>query len=394
MRILMIAPEPCFQPRGTPFSVYHRIVALLGLGHTVDLATYHLGEDAEMEGLRIIRAPAPRFIRRVKVGPSWLKLVLDVLLFARCVPLALFGRYDAIHTHEEAGLLGALLRRLRRTRHVYDMHSDLAQQLTNFEFTTSRLLIRCMVAVQRFILYGSDIVIVICPDLRERVQTLCPGKPTVLIENTSMLGAIQEPSPDEVLALRADLGLDGRRVLVYTGTMETYQGLDVLLESVPAVSAQHPEVCYLLVGGQEEQIARLRALVHRLGVAEHVLFTGMRPSEEMWHYMALGEILLSPRLKGTNTPLKIYAYLLSGRPTLATNLLTHTQVLNPECAMLTEPTPEGLAQGAIQLLDDEPLRTRLAEASRRLAESSYTYEAFVRKTADVYEALGEGRRTT
>ena len=34
MRILMIAPEPFFEPRGTPFSEYHRIKALLALGHT------------------------------------------------------------------------------------------------------------------------------------------------------------------------------------------------------------------------------------------------------------------------------------------------------------------------------------------------------------------------
>jgi hypothetical protein len=39
MHILMIAPEPFFEPRGTPFSEYHRIKALLALGHTVDLVT-------------------------------------------------------------------------------------------------------------------------------------------------------------------------------------------------------------------------------------------------------------------------------------------------------------------------------------------------------------------
>ncbi len=43
MRILMIAPEPFFEPRGTPFSEYHRIRALLDLGHTVDLVTYPFG---------------------------------------------------------------------------------------------------------------------------------------------------------------------------------------------------------------------------------------------------------------------------------------------------------------------------------------------------------------
>ena len=387
MRILMVAPEPCFQPRGTPFSVYHRIAALLGLGHSVDLVTYHLGDDADLQGLRIFRSLRLPFVRHVKVGPSWTKILLDMLLFVRCLVLILTHRYDAIHTHEEAGFLGAVFGSLLRIPHIYDMHSDLAQQLTNFQFTQSRLLIGLMHWVQRVILWGSDVVIVICPDLERRVKEIYPDKQVVLIENTSMLGSMQEPSASQVAALRRELGLDGRRVLLYTGTMERYQGLDVLLRSVDRVVEQHSDVVYLLVGGQEQQIGELRKLASTLGVEQHVVFAGIRPSHEMWLYMALAEILLSPRLRGTNTPLKIYAYLRAGRPTLATNLLTHTQVLDEQCALLVEPTPQALAQGALQLLADRAFRQELADNSLRLAEAKYTYQAFVRKTALVYEML-------
>mgnify|MGYP001609077730 CR=1 FL=1 len=55
MRILMIAPEPFFEPRGTPFSEYHRIRALSDLGHTVDLVTYPFGRDVSLPGLRVFR---------------------------------------------------------------------------------------------------------------------------------------------------------------------------------------------------------------------------------------------------------------------------------------------------------------------------------------------------
>ncbi len=50
MRILMIAPEPFFEPRGTPFSEFHRIRALTALGHQVDLVTYPFGEDVDDAG--------------------------------------------------------------------------------------------------------------------------------------------------------------------------------------------------------------------------------------------------------------------------------------------------------------------------------------------------------
>ena len=78
MHILMIAPEPFFEPRGTPFSEYHRIRALLDLGHTVDLVTYPFGKDVALPGLKIIRAARPPFVTRVKIGPSPAKLFLDL----------------------------------------------------------------------------------------------------------------------------------------------------------------------------------------------------------------------------------------------------------------------------------------------------------------------------
>ena len=80
MHILMIAPEPFFEPRGTPFSEYHRIRALTSLGHTVDLVTYPFGRDVELPGLRIFRCAKPPFISHVKIGPSWAKVPLNLLL--------------------------------------------------------------------------------------------------------------------------------------------------------------------------------------------------------------------------------------------------------------------------------------------------------------------------
>src|SRR2546427_11903202 len=55
----MIAPEPFFEPRGTPFSEFHRIRALTDLGHQVDLVTYPFGEDVTMPGLRLFRCLRP-----------------------------------------------------------------------------------------------------------------------------------------------------------------------------------------------------------------------------------------------------------------------------------------------------------------------------------------------
>ena len=112
LRLLMLAPEPFFEPRGTPFSEYHRIKALVELGHHVDLVTYPIGRDVTLPNLRIFRGPRPPFVRRVPIGPSAVKVVLDTLMLFTVARRALAGGYDAVHSHEEMGLVGVWLARL------------------------------------------------------------------------------------------------------------------------------------------------------------------------------------------------------------------------------------------------------------------------------------------
>ena len=67
--------------------------------------------------------------------------------------------------------------------------------------------------------------------------------------------------------------------------------------------------------------------------------------------------------RGTNTPLKIYQYLRSGRPIVATRLLTHTQVLSDEVAVLTPATPEGFAEGILRVLADQESASAIGRTS-------------------------------
>jgi hypothetical protein len=183
VRILMIAPEPFFEPRGTPFSEFHRIRALTALGHEVDLVTYPFGQTVAMPGLRIFRSLKPPFLRGVKIGPSFAKLPLDALLACTALRRALSSRYDAVHSHEEAGLIGVLLAAWLRVPHLYDMHSSLPQQLSNFAFSRSTVITRVFLALERFMIKRSRVVIVICPSLEDTVRGVDPAAHVVLIEN-------------------------------------------------------------------------------------------------------------------------------------------------------------------------------------------------------------------
>lgn len=387
MRILMIAPEPFFQPRGTPFSEYYRTRALTELGHQVDMVTYPIGEDVSIPGLRIFRALGIPGIRKISIGPSLAKLPLDVMVFSSAVRRLMSGRYDLLDCHEEAGLMGVLLSKLFGVPAVYDMHSSLPEQLVNFRYTRSAVLRKLFAILERWTIKGSAAVIVICPYLQEVVADVDSEKPCFLIENSPLTEANRAVGGEEVTALRKSLGLEGTAVIGYTGTFEAYQGLDLLFDAVRWIAERDPKARLLMVGGHPDQIEVARDAIQQRGLEDKVVFVGQRPPAEMSVYLAATDILVSPRSHGNNTPLKIYSYLRAGKPIVATRLLTHTQVLDDEISQLTAADPEAFGKGILTLLRDPNRAQALGEAARRRAENQYSYENYLEKTRRVLDFL-------
>jgi glycosyltransferase involved in cell wall biosynthesis len=386
MRILMIAPEPFFEARGTPFSEYHRIRALADLGHTVDLVTYPFGRDVALPGLTVHRSWRPPFVRRVKIGPSLAKVPLDCLLALKALHVGLKWKFDYVHSHEEGGAIGLALARLLRLPHLYDMHSSLPEQLSNFKFSRSRLLVGAFRALERRMVARSDSVIVICRHLEEVARAIAPGAHVVLIENAP--GSGDTASTSAVGDVRAAAGVPAEAPMVlYTGTFEAYQGLDLLFEAMKPVLAQLPAARLVLAGGHPDQVERARREAAAVGVGASTVFVGERPAEDIPAYLEAADVLVSPRSRGKNTPLKIYQYLRSGKPIVATNLLTHTQVLDTTVAELTDPTAEAFGAGILRVLRDGDRAAAISRAARSLAETRYTYEAYVARTREALRPL-------
>jgi glycosyltransferase involved in cell wall biosynthesis len=383
----MIAPEPFFEPRGTPFSEFHRIRALTALGHEVDLVTYPFGQDVAMPGLRVFRSRRPPLVRHARIGPSLAKIPLDLLLTLTVLRRALSDKYDAIHSHEEGGLIGAALAAVLRVPHLYDMHSSLPQQLTNFAFSRSRIVRRVFLAMERFMIRRSRVVIVICPSLQETVRDIDPSAHSVLIENAP--GSAEDPAtPAQASAVRRTLGLAaGEPMVLYTGTFEAYQGLDLLFEAMAHVRRERPDARLVLAGGKPDQVDRAREQAAAAGIADVTIFAGERPAAEIPAYLEACNVLVSPRSRGTNTPLKIYQYLRSGRPIVATRLLTHTQVLSDDTAMLTGATAHEFAQGILAALADPERAAAVGAHARHLAETKYSYAVYLDKTREACAAL-------
>ena len=321
MKSLVIAPQPFFSPRGTPFSVYYRTLILSELGTEVDLLTYGEGQDVDIPGVNIIRIPHWGFMGHVKTGPSMLKLFLDLFVILWTLGLLLRNRYDFVHAHEESVFWCWALKPIFRFKLVYDMHSSLPQQLSNFNFTESKLIYRIFKWLEDSSIRAADVVITICPDLRDYVDGLGEIKGEhLLIENSIF-------DPVRLVEALPDKAANGEPVtvcrppgtcLVYAGTFEHYQGINLLVEAMAEVSERVPDAKMLLLGGTPEQVAQYKEQAEHLGLSKVCIFTGRVSKDLADKFTSEADLLLSPRVEGTNTPLKIYQQLASGKPLVAT----------------------------------------------------------------------------
>ncbi len=381
MRALVIAPQPFFSPRGTPFSVYYRTLVTSELGIEVDILTYGEGQDPDLPGVRIIRIPRFRFLGPIPVGPSAVKAFLDVFLVLWTLGLLLRRRYDFVHAHEEAVFFCRFLKPIFRFRLIYDMHSSLPQQLTNFAFTKSRFLIGAFEALENSALRAADGVITICPELSDYAVPRMPDPSRhFLIENSIFEPVRLRAAPGDPPATAVEIPLPaGRPVVAYAGTMEAYQGIGLLLDAFAAVKDSPSRPVLVLVGGSAEQIARYREQAVRAGIADDTIFTGRVPQSEARRLVDRAAVLVSPRIEGTNTPLKIYEQLASGKPLVATRILSHTQVLDDEVCFLAEPDPASFGAALRRALEDRAAAERVARGALSLYQRRYARPVYVEK---------------
>jgi len=393
MRILVVAPQPFYQERGTPIATRLLLEALQAAGHSVDVLTYHVGEDPKLPGVRVFRAPAVPFVHDVPIGFSVRKLLCDLALLWRLFTLTRRRRYDVLHAVEEAVFLTLLVRAFAGSRStlgtdkldrlgcrvVYDMDSSLAEQLVG-KYAALRFVDGVLRRFERLAIARSDLVLAVCNDLATRARGYATHTPIDVVEDVSLLG--NGGTKGETENLRRGL-LYGELLVLYVGNLEHYQGVDLMLDAIAKLES--PPMKFVAVGGNHEAVVVYRRRVAELGLGGQVSFIGSRPLDQLGPLLEQADVLVSPRLQGHNTPMKLYSSLAAGKAVLATRIRSHTQVLSDEDALLVEPTPTAVARGLDSLLRSPLLRERLALSARRLATTRYSVTQFRASVASAYQ---------
>lgn len=381
MRILLLAPHPFYQERGTPIAVDLLLRVLSERGDLVDVLTYPEGSDREYPGVTIRRLRPIPGVRDVRPGFSAKKVLYDFGFLAQTRRALRERRYDVVHAVEESAFMAACLCPRRGIPFVFDMDSSIPEQIAD-KCRPARCLLPFMRAVERFAVRRARIVVPMCEALATTARGLGAREVRVL-SDISML----ELHGDTPSRVSLDLPPFRGATFMYIGNLEPYQGIDLLLRSFALLRERTEDVRLVIVGGSEPHITPYRELAKTLAVTDAVHFTGARPLSALRAVFFQADVLVSPRTHGANTPMKVYAYLDSGKPIVATRLPTHSQVLDDRVAILAAPEPAAFAAAMQRPLQDDALYGRIVEQARERVRKHYSLQAFRQTVNAIYDSL-------
>jgi PEP-CTERM/exosortase A-associated glycosyltransferase len=238
----------------------------------------------------------------------------------------------------------------------------------------------------------ADHVFTICEGLRsDIVERGIPAHKVTVIPNAVDIESF-EPGGQPDVALKTRLGLDGASVIGFIGSFYAYEGLDLLLDALPGILLQRPEVRLLLVGGGPQDAA-LKAQAQHLGVTDKVVFTGRVPHAEVQRYYDLIDILAYPRhsmrLTELVTPLKPLEAMAQGRVLVASDVGGHKELIrHGETGMLFKAgSATALSNAVVNLLQAQGSWPAMRKAGRHYVENERNWTASVANYSSVYAGL-------
>ncbi len=361
-----------------------RTAALLREQRVLGWETFHLTSPKQgktsasvedVDGLRFYRTPAATgALANLPIGKE---LGLMKQMERRLDEVAREVRPHIIHAHSP--VLNALpaikVARKLGIPVVYEIRAFWEDAAVDHGTTTERSLrYRATRKLETRAIQQADHVFTICEGLRTDILTRgIPADKVTVIPNAVDIASFNLASPPDP-GLQDRWGLTGKTVIGFVGSFYAYEGLDLLLEALPAIIEKQRDIRVLLVGGGPQE-ANLRLQAERLGLKEVVVFAGRVPHEDVSRYYDLIDILAYPRhpirLTELVTPLKPLEAMAQGQVFVASDVGGHKELVehNRTGILFKAGDRDALAQAIVELLSNPRRWPELRANGRQFVES-------------------------
>ena len=185
MKVLVLAPHPFYQERGSPIALNAVLGVLSERGDQIDLVVYHEGKEVHHDNVIIHRIPSIPFANRIRPGFSWKKVVCDVFLFFTALRLVLKKHYHVVHAVEESVFIALMLKWCFKIPYIYDMDSSLPQQLAE-RYPFLRAFLGFFNFFEGLAVRNAIAVVPVCTALADSIDRYNPNK-VVILQDVSFL---------------------------------------------------------------------------------------------------------------------------------------------------------------------------------------------------------------
>lgn len=384
LRVLVIAPTPFFGDRGCHVRIYEEVHALIARGIEAHVVTYPTGRD--LEGLRITRARPWFGIEAGTLGPTWGRPLLDLAVLDACRRVVREFKPHLVHGHLHEGIaIGAVVRALCRVPLIADLQGSLTEELTDHGVIARRGMLRGLtLRAERWLVRRPDRLVTSSSYGAALLARLgVDEKHVTPLPDGVDVGVFRPGSPDAELVGR--LGLGGKRVIVFLGVLTEYQGVDLLLDAVPAVIRQRPDAHFLVMGYPND--VHYRRVAAGRGIEQAVTFTGRVPYEQAPRWLNLGEMAVSPKCSLTEANGKLLNYMACGCPVVASDTPVNREVLGEAGVYATVGDANSLAARLVEMLADPDGARARGAALRMRAEGMFAWPVIIERLEALYRAV-------
>jgi glycosyltransferase involved in cell wall biosynthesis len=379
--VLLVTPQPFYEDRGTPIAVAHTARALGELGYTVDLLAFPFGRHIELPHVNTHRCGNPLGLETVPIGFSWQKCALDASLIRSFEHLLKSRRYDIVHAVEEAAYIASRICHRAGRRFIYDMASSIPAELSCKPLLRSGVAQRLLRSVESSVIKRAAHVI--CSSgLGETVRGHSHDTPTAEWRFPAVSGTADAALMSDIRMTQQISPAD--KVVVYSGNFARYQGMDLLFAGFEQALGEDPDLLLMCVGASEsDRRSWMKALSPETAARVRIVPRCRR--SEVPSFLALASCLVSLRPLSQNLPLKVFEYMGSGKPIVATRGPAHEPVLSARRAFLCDPTAASVAENILKVVQSPQRARAIAFEAKRYASHRFGWDAFVHFVKNVYD---------
>jgi glycosyltransferase involved in cell wall biosynthesis len=392
LKICVLAACPFPANHGTPGSIRELVEATAERGHEVHVVTYHIGEDLPLSGAHLHRIADLTGERRVIVGPTRLRPLYDFQMIFTAIKVILRHGLDLIHAHGyESALVAACCRPVVRRRVLYSAHNRMSDELASYNFFRSKRLANGLAwLLDRTVPRIGDRAIPHSVNLQQfLVERGLEARSEPVLNFGIDVERKEMRSREE---LRLSFGLDDVPIVLYSGVIDQFQRLDLLLGAMVHVLRRVPRAKLLVLStirnAKHEQAIREEA--SRLGIESSVILREPADMEKGRRLLAVCDVAVVPRPRAPGFPIKLLNYMAAQRPCVMF-ASSASGISHGEHAWLAgEDTSRSLAEGIIRILTDDRLAARLAAGGNRFARERHDRRKVAAQLCQAYVRLLKG----